>query len=297
MIKVRERQENMIDRRSERTMMGTILGVAQQDNRIRGVILSGSRANPNAKQDIFQDYDIIYVVNNVEVFVEDSEWVDQFGERLLMQTPDEMDGLWPQCKDKFTYLILFTDGNRIDLTLFDKSSLSGLPKDSQSILFLDKDNRLGGFEPPSDRDYLPHPPTEREFKNCCNEFLWVSTYVAKGIWRKELTYAKYMSEHVVKDELIKLLTWYAWMKTNFQRTMGKCGKYLQDYRDQDVWTQFVKTYVDADYLHMWGALLEMCQLFNRVALKVSSYYGYHYDEQEYQRVIEYLKEVRDIKNQ
>ena len=39
--------------RSEREMMNLILGTAQADERIRAVILNGSRANPNVKRDIF----------------------------------------------------------------------------------------------------------------------------------------------------------------------------------------------------------------------------------------------------
>ena len=44
--------------RSEREMYQLILGYAQQDPRVRGVILNGSRANPTAKLDQFRDYDI-----------------------------------------------------------------------------------------------------------------------------------------------------------------------------------------------------------------------------------------------
>ena len=40
--------------RSEREMYQLILGYAQQDPRVRGVILNGSRANPTAKLDQFR---------------------------------------------------------------------------------------------------------------------------------------------------------------------------------------------------------------------------------------------------
>jgi aminoglycoside 6-adenylyltransferase len=44
--------------RNESKIFQLILDIAQRDERIRAVILNGSRANPNAKKDIFQDYDI-----------------------------------------------------------------------------------------------------------------------------------------------------------------------------------------------------------------------------------------------
>ena len=120
---------------------------------------------------------------------------------------------------------------------------------------------IAKLPPPSDLDYLPLPPTEKQFKDCYNEFLWVSTYVAKGIYRKQLTYAKHVSEQVVKEELIKLLSWYAAIKMDFKKPIGQFSKYLEKYLEADIWKQFLKTYCDADYTNMWMALFSMCDLF------------------------------------
>lgn len=282
----------MINMRDEKTMIDLIMQIAKTDERIRAVIMNGSRTSPSAKKDVFQDYDIVYIVTNVESFVENPKWIKQFGEILIMQTPDELDGKWPNSKDEYAYLMQFKDWNRIDLTLLHINKLPNMPRDSQSILLLDKDNLIKKFDPPSDKDYLPNPPNEKEFLDCCNEFLWVATYVAKGIWRKELTYAKHVSEQVVKEELIKLLTWYAGMKTNYQKTIGKFGKYLKEYIEPEIWDEFIKTYVDANYDNMWEALFKMCDIFNSVSLKVSSYYGYKYNQREYNDAVEYLFAVK-----
>lgn len=48
--------------RTEEQMMKLILDTAKEDERILAVYMNGSRTNPNAPKDIFQDYDIIYVV-------------------------------------------------------------------------------------------------------------------------------------------------------------------------------------------------------------------------------------------
>ena len=71
--------------RSEQEMLDLILGVARQDERIRAVWMNGSRANPRAPRDIFQDYDIAYLVDDMSSFLKDHSWVDVFGERLIMQ--------------------------------------------------------------------------------------------------------------------------------------------------------------------------------------------------------------------
>lgn len=51
--------------RTEQEMLDLIITFAKQDHRIRGVLMNGSRVNPNIKKDIFQDYDIVYLVTDV----------------------------------------------------------------------------------------------------------------------------------------------------------------------------------------------------------------------------------------
>jgi len=279
-------------RRNEEEMNVLILSVAQLDPRIRAVVMNGSRASPTANPDSFQDYDIVYVVTDVKPFVKDANWIKQFGEILIMQKPDEMDELWDKDKTVFTYLMLFKDGNRIDLKLINQSRVLKWHRDSQSLLLLDKDGILGKYDPPSDKDYFPIQPTEKQFSDCCNEFLWVSTYVMKGICRKQLTYAKHMSEQVMKEKLIELLIWHAAIITNYEKTIGYSGKYLENYIDQYVWDKFKKTYVDYNWENMWQALFLMCEIFDEVARTVSKHYGYRYNEEEYREVVRYLNFVR-----
>ena len=51
--------------------------------------MNGSRTNENVPKDIFQDYDIVYVVEDTESFIENKDWIKIFGEILYMQYPDE----------------------------------------------------------------------------------------------------------------------------------------------------------------------------------------------------------------
>ena len=104
--------------RTEQEMFGLILQIAKDDERIRAVILEGSRANLNAPKDILQDYDIVYIVTEMAPFVDDPDWVQCFGELLIMQMPESMQDPPPLSNDRFTYLMQFRDGTRIDLSLY-----------------------------------------------------------------------------------------------------------------------------------------------------------------------------------
>ena len=54
--------------RSEEEMMNLILQVAKDDERVRAVYLNGSRTNPNAPKDRFQDNDVVYDVTDTKPY-------------------------------------------------------------------------------------------------------------------------------------------------------------------------------------------------------------------------------------
>lgn len=281
--------------RNEQEMMDLILNTAKEDGRIRAVIMNGSRTNPNAPRDCFQDYDIVYVVGDIQSFTSDHRWVDRFGKRIIMQMPDDSSLFPTSDEDRFAYLMLFEDGNRIDLTLMtaDKANewVSG---DSLSILLLDKDRIITPIPPSSDQDYQVQPPTAAQFASCCNEFWWVSPYVAKGLWRGEIPYAKAMLEEPVRDMLLKMLGWYAGVRTDFTVSIGKCGKYLNRYVEAPVWSDYLLTYPDTNSEHIWQSLFKMGELFRTIAKQVADHFGYTYPEDDDRRVFTYLKHVYQL---
>jgi aminoglycoside 6-adenylyltransferase len=280
--------------RSEREMLDLILDVARGDERVRGVIMNGSRANPNAPRDIFQDFDIVYVVTEVESFIGDLDWIAQFGDIMILQTPEDMQDPPPENDGSYAYLMQFMDGNRIDLGLIPAAKLEEMEPDSLSILLLDKDGIIGPFPPSSDRDYLPKPPTAKAYGDCCNEFWWVCPYVAKGLWRREITYAKHMLDHYIRDQLMKILTWHIGVNTDFSVCPGKNGKYFQSYLDPAMWELLLGTYTDGDYEHTWDALFTMCDLFRITAAHVADHFGFEYPHGDDRRVTAHLVNVRSL---
>lgn len=212
--------------RTEQEMMGLILGVAADDERVRAVVMNGSRADPNAPRDVFQDYDIVYFVTDLDSYIEDMSWVDIFGERMIMQMPKSDCGL--------IYLVQFTDGNRIDLTLASLSKKHEFcTKDKLAVVLMDKDNLLSASPAPTDEDYWVKPPSSEDYDECCNEFWWVAIYVAKGLCRREI--------------LLQMLEWEAGIGTDFSASMGKCRKRLEANLPEEQWQALLLTYADGSY--------------------------------------------------
>lgn len=168
--------------RSEKEMFDLIINTAKDDERIRAVILNGSRANPNAKKDIFQDYDILYVVEETKSFRDDKDWINGFGERLYMQYPEENTSYPADVENNYGWLIQFTDGNRLDLHVCTlEYYLKAISENKLCKVLLDKDKCLLNIQESTDEDYWVKRSTAKEFLDTCNEYWWCLNNVAKGL--------------------------------------------------------------------------------------------------------------------
>lgn len=281
--------------RTENEMLDLILDYAKSDERVRAVTMEGSRTNPNAPRDLFQDYDISYHVTEMESYLRNPSWIDVFGERIILQMPEDMSMFPPELGARFSYLMLFADGNRIDLTLIPVEEVEAYCKEDKLMkVLLDKDGRFPELPASTDEDYWVKRPTAEWFADCCNEFWWVSTYVAKGLWRKEMLYAQEHLNRYVRPMLIKMLEWQAGIGTGFAVSAGKNGKYLENYLPEPSWRTLMATYADGSYESVWNALFAAGELFRRTAVHVAGDLGFEYPEEDDRRVTAYLKRVRQL---
>jgi aminoglycoside 6-adenylyltransferase len=279
--------------RNEHEMLNLILSFAKNDENIRAVVMNGSRANPNAPKDIFQDFDIACLVNDLAHYVRNNNIPPYFGEILILQEPDNMGEPSPEDEGHYAYLMQFIDGNRIDLSFHAPERWKSVTGDSQSIVLLDKDHVLGELPPASDSDYWVKKPTEKQFQDCCNEFWWMNSYVAKGLWRGELTYAKWMTE-VVQEQLMDMLTWYFGIKTGFQKAPGKAGKYIKEDIEPEIWAELEKTYSDSNFDNSWESLFTAGSLFRRVAQAVASNFAFEYSQKDDENVSAHLRRIKSL---
>ena len=269
-------------------MMRLILGVAQRDDRIRAVYLNGSRANPAVPRDEFQDYDVVYVVTDGTWFVEHRDWIEVFGDTAIVQEPDPPDSNW------FGWLMLFRDGNRIDLHVESLAHCADhWGEDSLTVPLLDKDGILPTLPPPSERSYRVPRPSEEAFHACCNEFWWCLQNVAKGIRRDQLSYAMWMYHTVVGDALRQMLGFYVGSLGDFTNAGGgMAGKYYKKHLPPEWYALLRKSYPTSDYDQFWEAIEAECDLFHRAASHVAGRLGYAYRQHEEDGMRNYLESMK-----
>ncbi|MCL2081043.1 MAG: aminoglycoside 6-adenylyltransferase [Oscillospiraceae bacterium] len=274
-------------------MTDRIIGFAEADERIRAVYMNGSRANPNAEPDGYQDYDIVYTVTETGSFIADKSWILYFGEPLIVQEPDSNDLGWGIEHDftrRYAWLMLFRDGTRIDLTIEIKAETEkNYTADTLTVPLLDKDGILPEIPPANDSGYWIKPPAKEKYRGCCNEFWWCLNNVAKGIVRDQLPYAMRMYTEIVHAELDKMAEWYIGANNDFSVSSGMWGKYFKKYLPPDYYGQYIKTYSDGDYGNFGAAIHTACDLFSVLAREVAARRGFSYKQDEEDGMREYIK--------
>jgi aminoglycoside 6-adenylyltransferase len=267
---------------------------------IRAMLLTSSRAVPDAPLDAFSDYDVIFVVTEVYPFHADDSWLEDFG-RVLVVYRDPLrleNGL-----EQVGRVTLYEDGTKIDYTVFSVAWLRRtveeprLPDelDAGYAVLLDKDRLTDRLRSPTYTAYIPNPPTEAEYRSVIEEFWSESTYVAKNLWRNELIFMKYNLDHVMKyKKLRQMLEWRMEIDNDWSVKPGVCGRGLKVRLRSEFWSELETTFVGAGIEENWQALFNTIELFRKVAIEVGDHLGYAYPLDLDERVLDYLRKVKDL---
>ena len=266
--------------RTDTEMMTLILQIAES-LQVEAVALSGSRANPRAPKDEFQDYDVVYIVDDLEDLISDLSWLDQYGNRLIEQHN--------RLGHRRLYLMLFEDGNRIDLTLCPKEYIQEWVDSEANFEVIKDDKGLFDSYISSPNRYWTAPPTEEEFGASCNEFWWVSAYVVKAIRRNQLIYATDHLYGICQQELLKVL---AWQVTSDKGVVdiGKNYKYLFHYLPAGQEKEFSALLDLSSFDKITQSLFSTMKLFNDAAQILAQKMGFPYNQEEAKKMIAYAKE-------
>lgn len=281
--------------RREEEIYSLILKFAKADDRILGLYQNGSRVNLNAPKDIFQDYDLVLVVKETKPWIEDQSWLTIFGKKMYFQLPDETLGEIDNHTKTYGWLIQFCDGVRIDLHVEAvEYARKKVLADSLTRILLNKNQILPAIPPASDQDYQVKRPTKEAYWACCNEFWWCSNNLAKGLWRKEITYAQEMVNAILRKELEQMLAWKVGILTDYSVSIGKSGKYLPRWLNQVEWEQYLATYFRANVAEAWEATEKMTELFEQTAHFVGEKEGFLYNQAEADAARAFLVHVRTL---
>lgn len=269
-----------INMRTETKILDLILQTAKT-LQVKAVAMSGSRTDTKAPKDEFQDYDVVYIVDDLDNLTSDLSWLEQFGKRIIEQEVS--------LGNRRLYLMLFEDGNRIDLTLCPKEHIQEWVDSEAGFTVLEDEKGLFESYSPSPKRFWIYPATETDFEKACNEFWWVSSYVVKGICRKQVIYAADHLYGICQQELLKLLAWQV-AADKGTVDVGKNYKYLFSYLPTEKEKEFSDLLDFSSIDKITQSLFATMQLFHREAQRLAQKLGFDYDKEVAEKMIEYAEE-------
>ena len=266
--------------RAETEILDLILQTAKT-LQVKAVTMSGSRNCPNVPKDELQDYDVVYVVDDFDNLTSDLSWLNQFGKRIIEQEVS--------LGNRRLYLMLFEDGNRIDLTLCPKEHIQEWVDSEAGFTVLEDPENL--FEPyfPNLERYWITPATETDFEKACNEFWWVSAYVVKGICRNQIIYAIDHLYGICQQEFLKILAWQVASNRGVV-DIGKNYKYLFNYLPTEKEKEFSDLLDFSSVEKLIQSLYATMKLFHQEAQSLAQKMGFNYDREVAEKMIEYAEE-------
>ena len=292
----------MTIRQPTHDLIPTLIQWATARHAIRAMLLTSTRAIPNAPVDALSDYDVILIVQDIHPFVTDRAWLNDFGETLVVYWdpvyPNPIFGI-EQCGNVTQY----ADGLKIDFTLWPVAlfqQIVSVPTllaelDAGYRVLLDKDGQTIALRSATGMAYVPKPPTLAMYQTLINDFLSDAPYVAKCLWRDELLPAKWCLDYDMKHIYLRqLLEWRVEIDRGWSIPVGSLGKGLKKRLPPDIWTQVEQCYADASLADNWEALAHTMDLFRRVAIEVGQHLGYAYPHDLHQRVSAYVDQIKQM---
>lgn len=268
--------------RTETEMLDIIIKIAK-NLKVKAVAMSGSRTDTKAPKDEFQDYDVVYVVDDLDNLTSDLSWLEQFGNRLIEQ--------YNVLGNRRLYLMLFEDGNRIDLTLCPKDHIQEWVDSEADYTVLKDEKGLFDSYTTSLQRYWTSPASPTDFEKACNEFWWVSAYVVKGICRNQIIYATDHLYGICQQELLKVLAWQV-ASDNGTVDIGKNYKYLFQYLPAEKEKEFSNLLDFSSVEKLTQSLFTTMQLFHQEAQILAKKMGFDYDKEVAEKMIQYAEERR-----
>ena len=266
--------------RAETEMLDLILHIAKTIQ-VEAVAMSGSRTCPNVPKDEFQDYDVVYIVDDLDNLTSNISWLDRFGKRIIEQEV--------RLGHSHLFLMLFEDGNRIDLTLCPKEHIKEWVDSEAGFTVLEDPEHL--FDPYSQNleRFWMSPASETDFKNSCNEFWWVSAYVVKGICRQQVIYATDHLYGICQQELLKVLAWQV-ASDRGAVDIGKNYKYLFTSLPDEKEKEFSNLLDFSSSDKITQSLFATMKFFHQEAQSLAQKMGFGYDKEVAEKMIEYAEE-------
>ncbi len=262
---------------SYNSIMQKLVSFAHETDMIQAMILFGSRARETNVADQYSDYDIIFLVQDVDYFLNTDQWMNQIDKFYIsFQEPTAAGGQERR--------VFFSDAMDMDFLFYDANNSESLAADPtiQSFLsrgylmLVDKINFSDVIErnKPSELKEIKAVFTEKEFVNLANTFWFHSIWSVKKILRGETWSAKCCVDGYMKDLLRQMLECYSKAVHSKTFDVWHDGRFFDYWVDDKIKQQLKTAYGTYDAEDILRALNNTMHMFSEISNGTATFLDY-----------------------
>lgn len=276
-------------------MLNKFLDWAQQEDVIRAMILTGSRAR-NEAVDFLADYDISLFVTDASTYTANNAWLENFGNTWVVVS----DTILVNDKQYPTRLVIFEGGIKVDFTFYDIAVLKTLKPDNDLYkrfargckVLLDKDGLAKQLTIAPLKKAAPEKPSLQEFETVVNEFFFEVYHVAKYLHRRDLWHAKFR-DWAAKEFLLRMIEWNERTRHDWDYNTYYLGVHMQSWINKDTYNDLQQTFGHFDVQDSWQALQATIALFRKLATQTATTLGYSYPNNVDKHITQFVQTLQN----
>lgn len=261
------------------SIMEKMLSYAKESEMVQAMILFGSRARAVNAADQYSDYDIIFLVKDVDYFLNTDQWLNQIDKYYIsFQEPTAAGGQERR--------VFFKDSMDMDFLFYDVQVSERLAADPTIQSFFSRGYRVLvdkiDFKGAIERNKPSESPeetraifTEKEFINLANTFWFHSIWSVKKVLRGELWSAKCCIDGYMKDLLRQLLEGYSKAVNTKDFEVWHDGRFFDSWVDDQVKEQLKTAYGTYDTEGILEALKNTMLIFSEVSGRTAALLNYN----------------------
>ncbi len=278
------------------TLTDRITHWGKKQTDIRAVFLLGSPAREMYPSDQWADWDVLVVCVDPEPYLLGAAWLETIA-------PVWLTFLEPASVGNLTERrVLFQGGTDADFifvssTLMNHWAQHGFPEELKTVakrglsVLVNKDD-LSGLsddisDDPSERWLAP---SEAEFIQLVQEFLYNGVWVAKKLQRHEMWTAKWGLDTTMKRQLLTMIQWHTRATQSWRRNIWQDGRYLEEWADERVAENLRTAFAAYDPPAIAPALKQTIYLFHLLAAETARAWQYAFPPQFYKEVIGWIND-------
>jgi aminoglycoside 6-adenylyltransferase len=274
------------------TIIAKLMDLARTACDIRSILVIGSQARNDRPADAYSDLDLIVVVDDPEVYLSSSRWLEAIDHYWISFTEDTLGG----GKER---RVLFDGALDVDFLFFGVAGFRQAINDGDVLTLFARGYQVlldsAGFADNLASQHIPHtaatPPSEDEFATLVNDFWYHTVWTTKKLRRGETWAAKSCLDCYMKSHLLKVIEWHAHVTHSWNYDTWHAGRFIEKWADPKVLQALSQVYAHYDVDDLAQALLATMTLFHTLATEVAMRLNYEYPAQADSQATAWVKQT------